>query len=220
MARPRVEGRGHARGVQASPIRLVAVSSLPGGQVLVICTGNICRSPYIERVLAHALAGTDVVVTSAGTEALVGSAMHPSSASRLEEAGESADGFVSRQLTAAMIRSADLVIGATREHIAAAAHISPAVLRKGFALLDLGDLLAEVTPDEVAAAPGATRAAKVVAAAIARRSVANPRSNAEAAIADPFRQPEEVYDAMVRDVAAALPAVARALRGEAGAQPE
>lgn len=189
------------------------MNAVPGGEVLVICTGNICRSPYIERFLAHELAGTDVGVSSAGVEALVGAPIHPSSARRLEELGASAEGFAARQLTAGLVRSADLIIGATREHIAAAAQISPTALRKGFALLDLGDLLRDVPLEDVAEAPGATRVAKVVSAAIARRGVANLRTPAEAAITDPFRQGEEVYDAMARDVAEAAPALVRALRG-------
>lgn len=184
-----------------------------GGSVLVLCTGNICRSPYIERLLAHELAGTDVVVSSAGTEALVGAPIHDSSARRLAAAGGTAQGFAARQLTAQMLREADLVIGATRAHIAAAAHAAPIALRKGFALLDLGDLLSEVPLAEVAAAPGHTRAAKVAATAASRRMEVTPRSQEAAAIADPFRRGESLYDDMVRDVASALPAVVRALRG-------
>ena len=42
------------------------------GSILVVCTGNVCRSPYIERRLRHELAGTGIEVTSAGTRALVG----------------------------------------------------------------------------------------------------------------------------------------------------
>ena len=50
------------------------------GHILVVCTGNICRSPYIERRLAGLLADTDAVVTSAGTRALVGAPIEPGSA--------------------------------------------------------------------------------------------------------------------------------------------
>ncbi|GMA87571.1 hypothetical protein GCM10025868_28210 [Angustibacter aerolatus] len=44
-------------------------------RVLVVCTGNVCRSPLVERLLRQRL-GTDAVdVSSAGTQALVGEPM-------------------------------------------------------------------------------------------------------------------------------------------------
>ena len=39
--------------------------------ILVVCTGNVCRSPYFERVLAADLAGLPVRVEGAGTGALL-----------------------------------------------------------------------------------------------------------------------------------------------------
>ena len=39
--------------------------------ILVVCTGNVCRSPAAERLLASKL-GSTVQVASAGTHALVG----------------------------------------------------------------------------------------------------------------------------------------------------
>ena len=41
--------------------------------ILAVCTGNVCRSPAVERLLASKL-GPTVRVSSAGTHALVG---HP-----------------------------------------------------------------------------------------------------------------------------------------------
>ena len=41
--------------------------------ILAVCTGNVCRSPAVERLLASKL-GPTVSVRSAGTHALVG---HP-----------------------------------------------------------------------------------------------------------------------------------------------
>ena len=38
--------------------------------ILVVCTGNICRSPIAERFLRHALPG--MKIDSAGTGALIG----------------------------------------------------------------------------------------------------------------------------------------------------
>src|SRR5450759_4050488 len=47
-------------------------------RILIVCTGNICRSPFIERLLQHELDSPGngfeqgIIVRSAGTGALVG----------------------------------------------------------------------------------------------------------------------------------------------------
>ena len=111
------------------------------GRILVVCTGNICRSPYIERRLADLLADTDAVVSSAGTRALIGAPIEPGSAQLLEAAGGSTADFASRQITPAMLAEADLVIAATQMHRAESVRVNPRVLRRTFTLGELADLL-------------------------------------------------------------------------------
>ena len=52
-------------------------------RVLVVCVGNVCRSPLGERLLAARL-GDGFEVTSAGVGALVGEPMDPEAAAHLE----------------------------------------------------------------------------------------------------------------------------------------
>jgi len=57
----------------------------PGGApftVLMVCTGNICRSPVAERLLRAQTeaVGLPVVVHSAGTQSMVGHGMTPEAA--------------------------------------------------------------------------------------------------------------------------------------------
>ena len=183
------------------------------GHVLVVCTGNVCRSPYIERVLAHELAGTGITVSSAGTGALVGAPVDPDSASRLQTLGASTEGFVARQITKEIVAASDLVIGATREHLSSVVPLYPRALRYSFALHDLGDLLAEVTEADIASAPGGNRVARVAAAAITKRGIVNPRLPEDSGIVDPFRRDASVFDQMVDEVSSSLPAVVAALKG-------
>lgn len=76
--------------------------------VLVVCVGNICRSPLGERMLAQAL--PHVRVGSAGLGAVVGAAADPDAAAVAAEIGMSLDGHVARQLTEEIGRDHDLIL--------------------------------------------------------------------------------------------------------------
>jgi protein-tyrosine phosphatase len=79
--------------------------------ILVVCVGNICRSPMAEALLKSALRGQDeFTVESAGLGALVG---HPASAyavELMEEMGEDISGHLARQIHPDMVSAADLVL--------------------------------------------------------------------------------------------------------------
>jgi protein-tyrosine phosphatase len=182
------------------------------GRVLVVCTGNVCRSPYLERILRRDLTGTRILVGSAGTGALVGKPMDPTSAALLEAKGLGADDFVARALTPELVRDADLVIGAAREHVDTAARMFPKALRYAFALRDLADLLDGLTAEELAETSGDNPVARVAAAAVGRRGTIQPRTPEESTIVDPFRQGRHVFDKMADQIRAALPPVVSALR--------
>jgi protein-tyrosine phosphatase len=76
--------------------------------VLVVCVGNICRSPVGERILQSAL--PNATVTSAGISALVGHAADETATAVAGANGVSLDGHVSRQLTAEMGADQDLIL--------------------------------------------------------------------------------------------------------------
>ena len=128
------QAAGSGTGPGARPVPAV-------GRVLAVCTGNVCRSPYIERRLAAMLADTDLVVSSAGTRALVGAPVEPGSVRALESVGADASGFASRQVTGAILVQADLVLAASQAHRAEVVRVKPSVLRRTFTLGELADLL-------------------------------------------------------------------------------
>ena len=74
-------------------------------RVLVVCTGNVCRSPLVERVLAHTV-GAQIEVQSAGTAALVDSPMDGRAAAQLQRWRMDPAGFVARQVVPAMVARA------------------------------------------------------------------------------------------------------------------
>ena len=92
-------------------------------EVLVVCTGNICRSPMGEQVLrrAFAEAGLDgaVTVSSAGTgDWHIGQGAQPGAERVLAEAGYPTT-HAARQITPSMVNGAGLVLAADRGHLRA-----------------------------------------------------------------------------------------------------
>jgi protein-tyrosine phosphatase len=186
------------------------------GSVLVVCTGNVCRSPYIERRLAKELEGTGIRVTSAGTRALVGRDMDRSTRALLEQAGTDVAGFAARQLTTDLVAEADLVLTAAREHRTAAAQLSPSALRRVMTLRDLADLLEGADLSGfVPLDPEAPWVRQVVDAASMRRGLVPARQDA-VDITDPIGGPPGLFARMAAEVDAALPAVVGALRWRTG----
>ncbi len=76
--------------------------------LLVVCVGNICRSPVGERLLQAALPGA--TVTSAGIGALVGHAADDTAAKVAAANDVSLDGHISRQFTAEIGAAQDLIL--------------------------------------------------------------------------------------------------------------
>lgn len=183
------------------------------GSVLVVCTGNVCRSPYLERRLRHDLAGTGIEVSSAGTHALVDRAMDPGSQSLLASAGIEGADFRARQLAPDLISGADLVLATAREHRSTAARMHPASLRKIITLSDLADLLDGVSAEDVAGRHGTgTWVAQVVSAALARRALVPARQDG-VDITDPIGQSRSVFERMAREIESALQVIVPVLRG-------
>ena len=87
--------------------------------IIFVCTGNTCRSPMAEIILKSKLklAGVDSVkVSSAGLNASVGDKISKNSLAALKQLGYKSYAFKSKQLTAEMIRKADLIICMTERH--------------------------------------------------------------------------------------------------------
>lgn len=90
----------------------------PGGfvSILVVCTGNSCRSPMAAALLNKMLAGLPAFVYSAGTEAPVGQEATRSARQVAAEFDLDIHGHRARQLTPELCRSADLILVMAAEH--------------------------------------------------------------------------------------------------------
>ena len=79
--------------------------------ILVVCVGNICRSPMAEALLKSALRGQDgITVESAGLGALVGYPADDYALELMREMGEDVSSHRARQIHPDMVSAADLVL--------------------------------------------------------------------------------------------------------------
>jgi len=78
-------------------------------RLLVVCTGNICRSPMAAALLGSFL-GNSTVVESAGLAACAGEPADPHAIAVMDGAGLDIRSHRARQLDESMLKTADLVL--------------------------------------------------------------------------------------------------------------
>jgi len=178
--------------------------------VLVVCVGNVCRSPLAERLLQFRLdellgASRDhVQVTSAGVLALAGSGMDPSAAEELQRLGGTSEGFAAQQFTAQQVEGADLVLTMTKELRSRVLEEAPSALRRTFTLTEFAELVEKQTADSPQA---------LVADAALRRSSALLD---DYDVADPIGGPAELHREVAEMIDDAVRRVADALAESIG----
>jgi protein-tyrosine-phosphatase len=113
---------GAAAAVDAPRARLLSLGAMssrePVLRVLVVCTGNTCRSPLVAAALLDQL-GPDRVrvdVGSAGTAAWEGQPATANAVAVAAQEGIDLAGHRSRRATPELARGADLVLVMEREH--------------------------------------------------------------------------------------------------------
>ncbi|PCR37269.1 protein tyrosine phosphatase, partial [Klebsiella pneumoniae] len=91
--------------------------------ILVVCTGNICRSPIAERFLRQGL--PNMKIDSAGTGALIGHEADESAVKIAAFHGLSLDGHKGQQFTSSLGRHYDLILVMEKKHLEQISQISP-----------------------------------------------------------------------------------------------
>jgi protein-tyrosine phosphatase len=157
-------------------------------------------------------------VSSAGTAALADAKMDPRVARRLSELGLHSDAFRARQLTADLVKSADLILAASRQHRSEIVRMEPSALRRTYALADFADVAAHLQKaaarSVLSLEPSEGTFVRRLTVTVAReRGEVRARTLPEAEIVDPFRAPERVLERMFNQVDALLPAIVSVLVG-------
>lgn len=174
----------------------------PTPRILAVCTGNISRSPAVEHLLRAGL-GRSAEVRSAGVMAVVGAPVDPPIAAYLIDRGLDVSAFAARQLTAAMVAEADLVLALTRTHRSRILELVPGAVRRTYTLREFAHVLQSLEGDLPGATPGERLLAAVPKAA-AGRALAPRRSARDDDVADPYGYGPAVYRQSLADIQAAV----------------
>ena len=166
--------------------------------ILVVCTGNICRSPMAEGFLRDALfrrfGERAPAVSSAGTIGWTGSPASPESVIAAGERGSDIEAHQARELRPPMIEGADLILCMAAEHREAVGGEVPESAARTFTLKELVRLLEALPPVQPAEDPD-TLVGRIAAANELRLAggVGNPHDED---ISDPLGLPLDTYRAI------------------------
>ncbi len=96
-------------------------------KILVVCVGNICRSPYGERLLQQKLPHKHIASAGIGTEKsqLSGKPADTMAQDMAAERGVSLAGHAAQQLTPALCAQYDLILVMEKGHLSALTEIAP-----------------------------------------------------------------------------------------------
>ncbi|MFP5282720.1 MAG: low molecular weight phosphatase family protein [Actinomycetes bacterium] len=167
-----------------------------------MCTGNICRSPAVERMLAARL-GPSVTVASAGTHALVDQPIAPGMLELLQAREVDGSGFRARLLAEPLLRGADLILALTRAHRSLVVQMWPAAVRRTFTVREFARLLEGIDRTALPAGSPADRLRAALPLVTAQRGRVLVSAN-EDDVVDPYGGRAAVYQASFAQM---LPAV-------------
>ena len=211
---------GGSRDAQPSEVSLA---------LLFVCTGNLCRSPTAQFLLAKELGaphlGADAVadsrhhlelsgrlveLSSCGTRTVPGLGMDELSAAELRRRGSDPSDFRSSELTFGRIATVDLVLTATRSHRSLVLELEPRAMGRTFTMLEFAALLN--------LSRGQSSACRSTAEAI--RSAASQRWRASGSpidLADPRGQSEAIHRITADTLQEAMTVIGAGLRFFEGA---
>ncbi|MGM1028337.1 MAG: low molecular weight phosphatase family protein [Actinomycetota bacterium] len=195
-------------------------------RVLVVCTGNLCRSPLAEQLLrARLLSGlpgleeSSIEVTSAGTMAVVGNRMQPAAMNEAKRLGvRDAEAHRARPLDRDQVERADLVVTMAREHSSAVVRMVPRAHHRTFTLVELTRIVESIAdgrspmPLDPIHDSGATPFLLQVVEAAEVRGLQPAQDRKGLDVEDPYRRSPAVYRRSANAVAEHVDRLVVALR--------
>lgn len=183
-------------------------------QILIVCTGNICRSPIAEGLLVSRLVplGGGMEVRSAGTWGRNGSPATPEAVAAADRHGVDIRAHRSSRFTGDLARWADLIITMTAEQAREVLEALPEAGPKTFTLKELVAIVASL-PTVAAKEPTREGLLQRIADAGRARTQAGYGAPADLDVADPLGLSQTVYLAVAAELDHLIDALMREMVG-------
>jgi protein-tyrosine-phosphatase len=172
--------------------------------ILVLCTGNVCRSPIAEGMLRDLLQerfeDSAPTVASAGMAGWEGSDADPRSAAAAAELGVDISGHRARQVDVGEVRNATVVLAMAGEHRDEVSRLVPEAAGRAFTLKELVRLLESLPESPPEGDPGDVLGRRVGDADALRRDLGRRRAARDDDVVDPLGRRMGVFRAVAADL--------------------
>lgn len=180
-----------------------------GNRIVVVCTANMIRSPFIAGLLSSRLrgaAGRRIRVESAGTAARPGAEVAPETRELATTYGFDLSGHRTRRLGDDVLQTGDTVLCAERAHRRVVLDLRPDLISSVFTVREFARLVAE------APVPGAASDwHELVRTATRSRLTARAARDEDDDVVDPVGRPQEVWTEFERQATDAVSAILAAV---------
>jgi protein-tyrosine phosphatase len=173
-------------------------------RILIVCTGNICRSPMGEVLLKRALSEAgydDVEVESSGTWGLTGSPATDDAVAVMQDRDIDLAAHAAASLDVADIEAADLILAMTSVHLREIEDLAPGSRGKVFLVKELAEL-------EVAEPGGSAGPEDRLAALLSAR---RPEWRRALDLDDPMGRPRFAYERAAEQISEGIEHLMRML---------
>lgn len=180
-----------------SPERL----SRPAFAVLLVCTGNQCRSPAAEALFRRELSDSPCPFEffSTGTRAADGFPLHPLTGRALAARGIEPPEHVSQRITPDIVRLADLVLTAERVHRTVVVELDPSATRRTFTVKEFARLALSLPEPPAVLEAGPAEVVSAIAG-LRGRVPGSPDDDLD----DPIRGDQAMHDRVVDQLVTAV----------------